>query len=43
MCRCNELDCNNIIGCIVGMDIIVVIEFYELGYNFIYFEYFLCN
>lgn len=40
MCRCNELDCNNIIGCI---DVFVVIEFYEIGYDCIYFEYFLCN
>lgn len=43
MCRCNESDCNNIIGCTVGMDTTVVTESYELGYNIIHFEYFSCN
>lgn len=34
MCRCNESDCNNIIGCTVGMDTTVVTESYEIGDQF---------
>lgn len=36
MCRCNETDCNNILGCTVGIDTTVVTEPYELGITFIY-------
>lgn len=37
MCRCNESDCNNIIGC---TDAPVATEPYEIGYDCIHFGYF---